>query len=315
MASAGLITPVGAAILLLAAAGVNVPLSTLASKTPVGVGATTTTVAGRAEGLPLAGGGSMPAVSEGACYFPQREAPAETAAIEAWFRAGGRGVDTAWNYNNQRVVGWALGNASADVRASLFVTTKIPCVASAAAAMQYIRSDLEQLGVSSVDMVLIHSPGYGRPPQGQPAGCWGHSPCCSSAAQLQDTWRGMEAALAANLTRCPMIPSFAASPRRSPVFPCVRCPMRYMYVYVCHYVIVGTSESPTAGWSICLTSMPPRACSRQSTRRRCMWGAMTMTPLRCAGAWGSCTRHTAHSGRGTARVRPFETHGQPRHHA
>ena len=53
----------------------------------------------------------------------------------------------------------ALGNASAALRAEIFLTTKIPCVASAAAALQYIEQDLEQLGVKQVDLLLIHSPG------------------------------------------------------------------------------------------------------------------------------------------------------------
>ena len=65
----------------------------------------------------------------------------------------GRGIDTAWNYNQQVVVGWAINNASQQVRDELFITTKIPCVASAAAALQYIEQDLQQLNVTSVDLV------------------------------------------------------------------------------------------------------------------------------------------------------------------
>jgi len=156
----------------------------------------------------IAPGVDMPLVSEGAAFL--QEDLNETKALELWFASGGRGVDTAWNYNNQRVVGWAINNASATVRRELFITTKIPCVASAGAALQYIKNDLELLAVSSVDLVLIHSPGYGTPPVGQKAGCWGHLPCCHNASELRSTWHGLEEALRLNLTRAIGVSNFRA---------------------------------------------------------------------------------------------------------
>lgn len=149
----------------------------------------------------IAPGVHMPAVSNGAVVT--REDRAETEAMALWFARGGRGVDTAWNYNNQQVVGYALANTTAAVRAELFVTTKIPCVGSKALALQYIQQDLAQLGVRQVDLLLIHSMGYGEPAIGNPGsvGCWGHRPCCGSEADLLATWAGLEEALARNYTR------------------------------------------------------------------------------------------------------------------
>jgi len=161
------------------------------------------------QSLTIAPGVVMPAVSDGAVALA--ESTEETDALALWFSKGGRGVDTAWNYNNQVAVGWALGNASAAVRAEVFVTTKIPCVASAAAALARIEQDLALLNIPRVDLLLIHSPGYGEPPQGQPAGCWGAKPCCSSDSELQATWAGLEQALARNLTRAIGVSNFRAS--------------------------------------------------------------------------------------------------------
>jgi 2,5-diketo-D-gluconate reductase A len=158
----------------------------------------------------IAPGVSMPAVSNGAVVLGQQSVK-QTAALELWFEKGGRGVDTAFNYGNQEAVGWAISNASASVRSELVLTTKIPCVASAAAAVQHIETDMQRLGVPQVDLLLIHSPGYGEPPQGQPASCWGYHPCCASDSELQATWAGLEQALAKNYTRAIGVSNFRTS--------------------------------------------------------------------------------------------------------
>ena len=163
----------------------------------------------------IAPGVYMPLVSNGACFVGDPSIKPgmdnESKALELWVNSGGRGIDTAWNYHNQLEVGWALGNLSASERADVFVTTKIPCVASAAVAVEYIKSDLSKLRTSQVDLVLIHSPGYGEDPQGQKAGCWGFSPCCSNASEMQATWQGLEQALALNLTRAIGVSNFRSS--------------------------------------------------------------------------------------------------------
>ena len=141
----------------------------------------------------IAKGVFMPWLSNGAVGFPKNNT--EQAAIELWLKQGGRGVDTAWSYHNQVQVGQAMRN-SAVPRPDIFLTTKIPCVGSAAAAMDYIKRDQAQLcggmpgatwceGQPFADLILIHEAGAS----------------CKTEAMLQATWKGMEMALAANLTR------------------------------------------------------------------------------------------------------------------
>ena len=171
----------------------------------------------------IAPGVHMPFISNGAValHTDSSSSDVETLALLRWFDHGGRGIDTAWDYGNQRSVGWALGNTSASLRSSLFVTTKIPCVASTEAAIAFIEADLAALGVQSVDLVLIHEPGYGDPPEGQPTGCWGFpkpgqdvppsnppARCCVNASDLQATYAGLELALTRSLTRAIGVSNF-----------------------------------------------------------------------------------------------------------
>jgi diketogulonate reductase-like aldo/keto reductase len=68
--------------------------------------------------------------------------------------------------------------------------------------MQYIKTDLEQLGLAYVDLLLIHAPGgetLKKP------GCGGP---CKTTADRQATYKGLEMALAANLTRSIGISNF-----------------------------------------------------------------------------------------------------------
>ena len=141
--------------------------------------------------LEIAPGVHMPWLSNGAIGFPGHTF--EQAGLEAWLEAGGRGVDTAQCYENQAQVGYALGNTSVP-RSEIFLTSKIPCVGTAALAMEFIRSDLAQLGQSQVDLMLIHAPGGAK----SNSGCSG---VCNSAAERQATWKGLEQALVLNLTR------------------------------------------------------------------------------------------------------------------
>ena len=104
---------------------------------------------------------------------------------------GGRGLDTAFDYGNatQREVGAAIA-ASGLPRSEIFVTTKIPCCPSAfVASSTYsdhchvrrspeqtaadIAADLELLGLSYVDAMLMHWP-------------------CDSTADTVATWRVLE---------------------------------------------------------------------------------------------------------------------------
>ena len=53
--------------------------------------------------------------------------------LENFIKLGGRGIDTAWSYENQPSVGDAVRGAGVP-RSELFVTTKIECMGTADAA-------------------------------------------------------------------------------------------------------------------------------------------------------------------------------------
>ena len=152
----------------------------------------------------IAPGVDMPLVSNGACYFPIKESLNETEAMLRWFAQGGRGVDTAWMYNNQVVVGWALGNAT---ETDVFVTSKVPCMGSGDATLRMVQADLRQLNVTHVDLMLIHSPGG--------LGCPTNHTCCTTAAEVRETWQGLERALALKLTRAIGVSNFKAADLRA----------------------------------------------------------------------------------------------------
>lgn len=71
-----------------------------------------------------------------------------------WLAQGFRGVDTALVYNDQTDVAAAIEESGVP-REDIFITTKIPGCAAAAAS---INSDLKQLNVDYIDLMLIHSP-------------------------------------------------------------------------------------------------------------------------------------------------------------
>jgi diketogulonate reductase-like aldo/keto reductase len=75
--------------------------------------------------ITIAPGVVMPLINNGAItngsWFPNNTL--ETPGIEAWLGVGGRGVDTAWCYDNQPQVGAAVHNTSVP-RGDIFLTSK-----------------------------------------------------------------------------------------------------------------------------------------------------------------------------------------------
>ena len=137
----------------------------------------------------------MPRISLG---HPDGDKLNETAALELWLSktVGGVGIDTAYDYNNQQQIRAALA-ASGRARESVFLTTKIPGCVGYDAALKYIRDDLEQLGMDYVDLVLIHFPLITRSP-----------PVPASSMDIVSTWRALEDAVTANLTRAIGVSNF-----------------------------------------------------------------------------------------------------------
>jgi diketogulonate reductase-like aldo/keto reductase len=145
-------------------------------------------VAGQALGptVEIAKGVIMPTLNLGTCCGSD-----PSVGLTPWFQAGGRGVDTAWDYKDQPVIGAILKQPSSPPRAEIFILTKIPagfgnssdCNADPSIAMRYVQDDIAQLGVKQVDLVLLHAP------------------CPNNPAGNNALWKGLEQALAAGLTR------------------------------------------------------------------------------------------------------------------
>ena len=108
--------------------------------------------------------------------------------VMLWFSKGGRGIDTAFDYHNQNEVGQAIEKSGLK-RENIFVTTKIsPTVCTEANALKAVQRDLNELGLEYVDLVLHHFP------------C-GHFVGINNEKGNVAVWKGLEEALANNLTR------------------------------------------------------------------------------------------------------------------
>jgi diketogulonate reductase-like aldo/keto reductase len=99
--------------------------------------------------------------------------------------AGGRGIDTAWDYFDQGDVGKGIA-ASSVPRSDLFVLTKVPPVLDA---LKMVKTDLKQLNIDQADLILLHNPTTKK----------------DNAAQ----YAKLEQALAMNLTRAIGISDFS----------------------------------------------------------------------------------------------------------
>jgi diketogulonate reductase-like aldo/keto reductase len=104
----------------------------------------------------IAPGVHMPVMSIG---VGGRESEDAYEIVSNWLTLGGTGIDTALNYGNQDQVHRAIVDSGIS-REKLFLTTKIPdCNATNVAAN--FKTDLELLGTSYVDLMLIHDPQNG----------------------------------------------------------------------------------------------------------------------------------------------------------
>ena len=71
----------------------------------------------------------------------------EAAQAELWFKHGGKGIDTAYDYHNQDQVGQAIRQSGLN-RSDIFITTKIsPHSCTKEAALQAVQEDLRELGL------------------------------------------------------------------------------------------------------------------------------------------------------------------------
>lgn len=108
----------------------------------------------------------------------------EDDSAKLWLSLDARGIDTAFSYHNQDLVGKAV-RASGVPREEIFVTTKVPCKATAEESLAAVREDLKELQMDYVDLMLIHFP------------CSHYQISGGNVA----AWQGLQKALELNLTR------------------------------------------------------------------------------------------------------------------
>ena len=121
--------------------------------------------------MTLPSGATMPLIGLGLWESPPREVGQ---AVEAALACGYRHLDSAHIYGNEAAVGQAL-RASRVPREELFVTTKIwNSFRTSRQVRQCCDGSLRDLGLSYVDLLLVHFPVGGR-------------------AALKETWQTMEA--------------------------------------------------------------------------------------------------------------------------
>jgi diketogulonate reductase-like aldo/keto reductase len=109
--------------------------------------------------------------------------------IPSWLKAGGTGIDTALDYGDQTVINSILKGLKTP-RSAYFMTSKITTHGTkgpftAEYALNTVKEDIKQLGIERLDIVLIHHPVLGA----------------GGAAQNSALWKGLEQAVAMNLTR------------------------------------------------------------------------------------------------------------------
>eukprot|EP01062_Namystynia_karyoxenos_P000822 TRINITY_DN10298_c0_g3_i1.p1 TRINITY_DN10298_c0_g3~~TRINITY_DN10298_c0_g3_i1.p1 ORF type:complete len:324 (+),score=125.07 TRINITY_DN10298_c0_g3_i1:106-972(+) len=102
-------------------------------------------------------------------------------AVRLWLGAGGTSIDTAYIYRDEKDIAQGLAEAGVP-RSAVFLESKIPCL-SYKAAKSAFQSNLQQLGVTQVDLTLVHYP-------------W-----CELGGSLSGTWQALEEAQAAGQTR------------------------------------------------------------------------------------------------------------------
>lgn len=103
--------------------------------------------------VPVGKDGHLPMVSLGTGSGQHANVAATTSL---WLTSGGTAVDTAYMYHDEQYI--KQGIAAAGVaRDSFYITSKIQCGTKVKAKSQ-IADNLEELGMTSVDLMLIHFP-------------------------------------------------------------------------------------------------------------------------------------------------------------
>jgi 2,5-diketo-D-gluconate reductase A len=148
-----------------------------------------TPVDSNAASIQIAPGVFMPRISAGPPHGGGKNR--EIASALMWLREGGRGIDSALEYSNQREVSAAI-RKSGVTRADIFVTSKIPCGnGTTGAASSAIRRDLHLRQMSYIDLLLVHRP------------------CKDNDEGTKNVWRALQSAHTSGLTRAIGVSNFA----------------------------------------------------------------------------------------------------------
>jgi len=117
------------------------------------------------------------------------------------------GIDTAWDYHDETTIGQILQDTKTP-RETVFITSKIPtgfgnetdCAADPSMVVRYMKDNLAQLGVSYVDLALLHHPCPGR------TGAAGDEPTIDGAL-----WKGLLQAQKAGMVKSVGVSNYDAT--------------------------------------------------------------------------------------------------------
>lgn len=105
----------------------------------------------------------MPVVSIGSWTEGTKSADLNISAIVgSWLDLGGRGIDSAYIYFDQKEVAAVVASRGI-ARKDLFITSKIPTCLGKAATRYFVDYDLKRLNTEYLDLMLIHAPGLPGP--------------------------------------------------------------------------------------------------------------------------------------------------------
>lgn len=125
----------------------------------------------------IAPGVLMPSINLGTCCGSDPKV-----GIPAWLAAGGSGIDTSNDYASTTDIAGVLASTP---RSAFFMTSKVhvPCPGGCSPeyALEQVQLAIRTLGVAQIDLMLIHHP--------------------ASDAENVALWKGLEQAVALNLTR------------------------------------------------------------------------------------------------------------------
>ena len=138
------------------------------------------------------------------------------AAVREAIRLGYRHIDCAMIYGNEVEIGNAIRNAIKEgqvTRKGLWITSKLWCDSHGRDNVESaLKKSLHDLGLDYLDLYLIHWPIPLKPGTAFPSSVADFEP--PAEVPIRSTWKGMEAAVSAGLTRHIGVSNFSAKKLR-----------------------------------------------------------------------------------------------------